>query len=48
MSGEKRMDGRQDAKVGYSAAYPTGRELMLEHRYDTPEKLCFGGEPRRM
>ena len=20
---------------------------MLEHRYDAPEKLCFGGEPRR-
>ena len=41
---EKRLE---NGKVRYSAAYPTGRELMLEHRYDAPEKLCFGGEPRR-
>ena len=26
MSGEKHMDGRQNAKLRYSAAYPTGRE----------------------
>ena len=34
-------------EMEYSAAYSTGRELTLEHRYDAPEKLCFGGEPRR-
>ena len=33
MSGEKRMDGRQDAKVGYSAAFPT-----------CAERLCFSLE----
>ena len=40
------MDGRQSAIVEYSAAYPTGRELMLERWYDAPEKLCLGGNPR--
>ena len=45
------MDTSSESKmnlVRYSAAYPTGRERMHEHRYDAPEKLCFGGEPRRM
>ena len=29
MSGEMHMDGRQDAKVRYSAAYPTGAERIV-------------------
>ena len=28
---------QENSVMGYSAAYPT----------DAPEKLCFGGEPRR-
>ena len=43
----RQKNTRESISVRYSAAYPTGRELMLEHRYDAPEKLCFGGEPRR-
>ena len=34
MSGEMHMDGRQDAKVGYSAAYPTGAERFTLLRVD--------------
>ena len=29
MSGEMHMEGRQDAKVRYSAAYPTGAERIV-------------------
>ena len=35
-------------QVRYSAAYPTGRELMLEPGTDAPEKLCFGGKPHEV
>ena len=29
MSGEMHMEGRHDAKVRYSAAYPTGAERIV-------------------
>ena len=29
MSGEMHMDGRQDARMRYSAAYPTGAERIV-------------------
>ena len=37
MSGEMHMRRRRDAKVRYSAAYPTGRERVL---------LCFDDKGR--
>ena len=38
----------QEERLRYSAAYPTGRELMLEPRYGCAvESFAFGGEPRR-
>ena len=44
MSNKRLVLGRKNAKLGYSAAYPTGRELMREPRNDAPEKLCFVGK----
>ena len=35
---------QENSVMGYSAAYPTGRELMRELRNDAPEKLCFVGK----
>ena len=35
---------QENSLMGYSAAYPTGRELMRELRNDAPEKLCFVGK----
>ena len=33
----------QKERLRYSAAYPTGRELMLAPRYDAPKKLASEG-----
>ena len=38
------MKTQENSLMGYSAAYPTGRELMRELRNDAPEKLCFVGK----
>ena len=44
MSGEKHMDGRQDAKVGYSAAYPTGAERSADWK-GFSENLFWDADP---
>jgi len=46
MDQKRHMLWHTNAQVRYSAAYPTGRELLPEPRDDAPKKLCFGGEPR--
>ena len=40
---------QENGKVRYSAAYPTGRELMLEPRYGCAgESFAFGGKPHEV
>ena len=49
MDQKRHMLWRTYARVRYSAAYPTGRERMLEPRYECAEEsFAFGGKPHEV
>ena len=49
MDQKRHMLWRTYARGRYSAAYPTGRERMLEPRYECAEEsFAFGGKPHEV